>query len=54
MTGKAIIPIIAQGEDKYKVTLLEQENILDGKEEVDKMVHDHPEPRLLPIRDRSG
>ena len=25
MTGKAIIPIIAQGNDKYKVTLLEQE-----------------------------
>jgi Icc-related predicted phosphoesterase len=38
MTGKAIIPIIAQGNDKYKVTLLEQESILSGKEEVDKMV----------------
>jgi len=37
MTGKAIIPIIAQGGDKYKVTLLEQESILDGKEAVDKM-----------------
>ncbi len=38
MTGKAIIPIIAQGGDKFKVTLLEQESILDGKEAVDKMV----------------
>lgn len=38
MTGKAIIPIIAQGGDKYKVTLLEQESILEGQEAVDKMV----------------
>ncbi len=38
MTGKAIIPIIAQGNDNYKVTLLEQEKILHGKDEVDKMV----------------
>ncbi len=38
MTGKAIIPIIAQGGGKYKVTLLDQETILDSKEEVDKMV----------------
>jgi hypothetical protein len=37
MTGKAIIPIIAQGGEKYKVTLLEQETILEGKEAVDKM-----------------
>lgn len=37
MTGKAIVPIIAQGNDKYKVTLLEQESILDGMAEVDKM-----------------
>lgn len=37
MTGKAIVPIIAQGGDKYKVTLLEQESILEGKEAVDKM-----------------
>lgn len=37
MTGKAIVPIIAQGEDKYKVTLLEQETILDGRDEVEKM-----------------
>ncbi len=38
MTGKAIVPIIAQGSDRYKVTLLEQESILEGKEAVDKMV----------------
>jgi hypothetical protein len=38
MTGKAIIPIIAQGNDKFKVTLLEQETLLNGQEEVDKMV----------------
>lgn len=37
MTGKAIIPIIAQGGDKYKVTLLEQESILEGQVAVDKM-----------------
>src|SRR5512137_1813448 len=38
MTGKAIIPIIAQGSDEYKVTLLEQVSMLHGKEELDKMV----------------
>ncbi len=38
MTGKAIIPIIAQGGDKYKVTLLEQETMLSGDEEVKNMV----------------
>jgi len=38
MTGKAIIPIIAQGGDGYKVTLLEQESILEGQEAVDHMV----------------
>jgi len=38
MTGKAIVPIIAQGGDKYKVTLLEQESILEDQEAVDKMV----------------
>lgn len=38
MTGKAIVPIIAQGNDRYKVTLLEQETILEGQEEVDRMV----------------
>jgi Icc-related predicted phosphoesterase len=37
MTGKAIVPIIAQGNDKYKVTLLEQETILEGGEAVNEM-----------------
>jgi len=38
MTGKAIIPIIKQAGDTYKVTLLEQVTILNGNAEVDKMV----------------
>lgn len=38
ITGKAIVPIIAQGNDQYKVTLLEQESILNGRDEVDKMI----------------
>ena len=38
MTGKAIVPIIDQGSGKYKVTLLDQETILESKEEVDKIV----------------
>jgi uncharacterized protein len=38
MTGKAIIPIIAQGGETYKVTLLEQVTMLSGKDEVDRMV----------------
>lgn len=38
MTGKAVIPIINQGGDTYKVTLLEQETILEGQEAVDNMV----------------
>jgi len=37
MTGKAIIPIIDQGSGKYKVTLLDQESILEGDEAVQKM-----------------
>ncbi|MCX6069270.1 MAG: metallophosphoesterase, partial [Chloroflexi bacterium] len=38
MTGKAIIPIIAQGGGRYKVTLLDQESILESKDDVDRMV----------------
>jgi len=38
MTGKAVVPIISQGGETYKVTLLEQESILNGKEEVNKMI----------------
>ena len=37
MTGKAIVPIVAQGDSKYKVTLLDQETILQSKDEVDQM-----------------
>ncbi len=38
MTGKAIVPIVAQGNDTYKVTLLEQETLLEGQAAVDQMV----------------
>lgn len=38
MTGKAIVPIVADGGGKYKVTLLDQETILESKEQVDQMV----------------
>ena len=38
MTGKAIIPIIAQGGGKYKVTLLDQETILETREDLEKMI----------------
>ncbi|HEY5984348.1 MAG TPA: hypothetical protein VIU38_12835 [Anaerolineales bacterium] len=38
MTGKAIVPIVAQAGGKHKVTLLDQEQILDSQEDVDKMV----------------
>ena len=38
MTGKAIVPIIAQANGKHKVTLLEQETMLDGAAEVQHMV----------------
>ncbi len=38
MTGKAIVPIIHQGGDAYKVVLLEQESMLKGEEQVAEMV----------------
>ncbi len=38
MTGKAIVPIISQGGGTYKVTLLEQESILEGQDAVDNIV----------------
>jgi hypothetical protein len=38
MTGKAIIPIIAQGKGLHKVTLLEQETMLETPEQVSQMV----------------
>jgi Icc-related predicted phosphoesterase len=37
MTGKAIVPIIYQGEDTYKAVLLEQETMLHGQDEVEDM-----------------
>jgi len=37
MTGKAIIPIIAQAGGKYKVTLLEQETMLDSRDDAEQM-----------------
>jgi hypothetical protein len=39
MTGKAIVPIIAQGGGKHKVTLLEQETILEDQAALDEMMH---------------
>lgn len=38
MTGKAIIPIIDQGGGRHKVTLLEQETILESADDVRRMV----------------
>jgi len=38
MTGKAIVPIIHQGGDKYKVTLLEQQSLVQGEDDVQEMV----------------
>ena len=37
MTGKAIVPIIHQGGETYKVVLLEQESMLHGETEVEAM-----------------
>lgn len=37
MTGKAVIPIISQGANRWKVTVQEQESILEGMEEVERM-----------------
>lgn len=38
MTGKAIVPIIHQGGDRYKVVLLEQASMLHGEDAVEEMV----------------
>ncbi|MBC7242014.1 MAG: metallophosphoesterase [Anaerolineae bacterium] len=38
MTGKAIVPIVHQGGDKYIATLLEQQFELHGQEEVEQMI----------------
>jgi Icc-related predicted phosphoesterase len=37
MTGKAIVPIIHQGGDRYKAVLLEQESLLVGEDRVAEM-----------------
>jgi Icc-related predicted phosphoesterase len=38
MTGKAIVPIVHQGGERYKVVLLEQESELHGSAEVTEMM----------------
>lgn len=38
MTGKAIVPIIHQGGETYKVVLLQQESVLQGEEQLNEMV----------------
>jgi Icc-related predicted phosphoesterase len=38
MTGKAVVPIVHQGGDRYKVTLLEQEFSISTDEEMKEMV----------------
>ncbi len=38
MTGKAIVPIIRQGGDTYKVTLMEQVSVLEGDDALEDMV----------------
>ena len=38
MTGKAIVPIVHQGGERYVATLLEQEFELVGQEKVDEMI----------------
>jgi Icc-related predicted phosphoesterase len=37
MTGKAIVPIIHQGGDRYKAVLLEQASMLEGEDQVQRM-----------------
>lgn len=38
MTGKAIVPLIHQGGNAYRVTLMEQESLLEGEDAVEHMV----------------
>jgi len=38
MTGKALVPIVHQGGDTYRVTLLQQETTLQGEDQVAEMV----------------
>ncbi|MCC6147194.1 MAG: metallophosphoesterase [Anaerolineaceae bacterium] len=38
MTGKAIVPIVHNGNNTYRTTLLQQDSILHGEEEVQAMI----------------
>jgi Icc-related predicted phosphoesterase len=38
MTGKAVVPIVHQGGESYKVVLLDQESTLHGEAEVQEMI----------------
>jgi len=38
MTGKAIVPIVKQGDNRYVATLLEQEHLLEGEEKLQEMI----------------
>jgi Icc-related predicted phosphoesterase len=38
MTGKAVIPIVSAGDGRYKVTLLDQDTLLESQEQLDQMV----------------
>ena len=44
LTGKAIVPIIDQGAGKHKVTLLDQETILEGQEQIDAILQTRERP----------
>ncbi len=49
MTGKAVVPIIHQGGDNYKVTLLEQEFPISNDDRDEGNGQAHPQPRLLSL-----
>src|SRR5512139_3255096 len=50
MTGKALVPIIAQGNSTHKATLLEQEFVLEGEGEVRDMEKKIKSRGYYPIR----
>ena len=50
MTGKAIVPIIHQGGDKFKAVLLEQDFILTGEDEVGEMAQSIKSRGYYPFR----
>jgi len=53
MTGKALVPIIAQGNSTHKAILLEQEFILEGEAEVQDMEKKIKSRGYYPIRTTS-